>query len=346
MLHSDDVHGNPGVAAYFPEVGVARERAGSASSSDLATSVALHQTADGVAMVRATGDVAALAGLLESGAVDLYETRSRHLLRHRVTWPLGTPTPGLGSIYRIRRRPGLDAAGFHHHWEHSHGPLALARHQGMWDYEQLSVVATLAGEPVDGIAVVQWPTPEDLRDRFVDGPEGGAAIRADAAQMADLDYLSSAAMTEIIHREPALPATGSVAVTDFRQLAFDVPVATVWARLSDFGELLDWWPGDHVGCDHDPVAGTRRLTRADGSHVLERLCHHRPDEHMFELEILEGLPASVPEYTCRYEIRSTGTGTCRLDWQPQAVVDATATEVFAEIVDHGWKLIQAGLKDL
>jgi hypothetical protein len=57
----------------------------------------------------------------------------------------------------------------------------------MWDYTQCSVVATLSGTPYDGFALCGFASEEDLRERFFDGPEGQAAIRADVATFADME---------------------------------------------------------------------------------------------------------------------------------------------------------------
>ena len=69
-----------------------------------------------------------------------------------------------------------------------HAPLALRHHPGMWEYRQLVVRAThTPGSPdFDGLAVLGFPTPEDLRDRLYDSPAGQKIIEEDIARFIDL----------------------------------------------------------------------------------------------------------------------------------------------------------------
>ncbi len=54
-------------------------------------------------------------------------------------------------------------------------------------------------------------------------------------------------------------------------------------------------------------------------------------------------PTGIAEYRCRYEVRETGTDTCRLDWQPTALVDGASGDAFDEVVDAEWLRISAAL---
>jgi hypothetical protein len=72
------------------------------------------------------------------------------------------------------------------HWRDVHGPLALVHHAFMSHYVQLSVVQTLSGRPLDGIALCGFNSLEDLRDRFYTEPASEAVIAADIANFADL----------------------------------------------------------------------------------------------------------------------------------------------------------------
>lgn len=85
----------------------------------------------------------------------------------------------------MRRRPDLDHAGFVEHWRHRHTPLALAHHEGLADYRQCVVVASLVpdacdvGDEVDGVALLGFATRADLDDRFYDSEEGRRVIGED-----------------------------------------------------------------------------------------------------------------------------------------------------------------------
>ena len=71
------------------------------------------------------------------------------------------------------------------HWRHNHGPLALQMHAAMCDYLQLSVIATLHGQPLDGIAMCAFSSRDDLRNKFFNDDAAKAAIIADVAIFSD-----------------------------------------------------------------------------------------------------------------------------------------------------------------
>lgn len=101
--------------------------------------------------------------------------------------PSGAPSAErvIGS-FPLLHHPDLTHRAADDHWRDVHGPLALVSHSAMCDYEQLSVVATLSGPPVDGVAMCAFDSRDDLRHRFFDDDDARAAIEADVAQFADL----------------------------------------------------------------------------------------------------------------------------------------------------------------
>jgi hypothetical protein len=348
MTRTARANGEPGAVALCSTHDAARSLAERVRTCE-PTSLAVHLAVDhGLGIVRATGPVDALLATMADGAdLGLHQTASRPLLRHRRTWELGTATPGVSMVYLTRARPGMSADDYHRYWEREHGPRALRHHLGMWDYTQVSVLRTIRGDEVNGVAVTQWARPEDLTDRFTDGPIGTSVIRHDAAQFTHVDALNRHLMVEHVWVDHALPASGPVVITDARSVEFDCPAEVAWGVLGRFDAILDWWPsGGFTGCEthsDERVGMTRTLTRQDGSLVVERLIDHRPVERMLHLTIDEGLPAAVREYTCRYEIRPVSADRCRLDWSPRAVVDAEAVAVFGAIVDRGWPMVSNGL---
>jgi hypothetical protein len=340
-------NGRPGAAALCSSPEQADAVAASVAAERPESLVVHHGMESGLSLVRATGDVDALLAAMDRGAdVALYETASRQLLRHRRTWDLNTPSPGLSSIYITRARAGMSADDYHRYWEREHGPRALDHHMGMWDYNQVSVLRTVRGDVVQGIAVVQWPRREELAERFTDGSIGTSIIRHDAAQFTDLGVLTSQPMHEQIVVDLPLPASGTVVITDARHLDIVRSADEVWARLGRFEAMLEWWPPSFTAClttSSSGVGTTRTLTRADGTTVIERLLDYRPDERMLRLSIDEGLPPEIHSYTCRYEVRPVTDATCRLDWYPRAVVDVAAVGLFGAIVDRGWPMVASGL---
>lgn len=71
------------------------------------------------------------------------------------------------------------------HWRDTHGPLALRSHLAMCDYEQLSIVATLRGETLDGVAMCAFDTRDDLSKRFFNDDAAKKDIIADVSTFAD-----------------------------------------------------------------------------------------------------------------------------------------------------------------
>lgn len=348
------VAGERGVVALGSDAAALRALGEAVVADGAAVRVALHTPVDEMgasppAVLRCVGDTRRLLEACGQAAdLGLATIASRYLRRHRRVWASGDPTPGIGTVFFCHRRADLSAEEFNRRWTTSHGPLALAHHMGMWDYDQVSILEVHHGEPlagVAGIAVVQWPSRADLADRFFDGDAGAAAIRADARSFTDLDATVSHLMIETVLGEPD-PATaaGPCWLTDHRSVAFDRPPSDVWALIGDFGAILDWWPAGLAGCDAtgEGAGAQRRLTRDDGGVVVEVLRHHRPHEAMLELELTEGLPPGIVAYRCRYEVRSDGDG-CRLDWQPTALVDLGGAPVFGAMVDRGWESVRTGL---
>ncbi len=71
------------------------------------------------------------------------------------------------------------------HWRDIHGPLATKMHAAMSDYHQLSVVATLHGQHLDGIAQCAFSTREDLSTKFFNDDDAKKAIIADVSTFSD-----------------------------------------------------------------------------------------------------------------------------------------------------------------
>jgi hypothetical protein len=342
-----DANGEPGVVAILSTHARAHAAAEAARACG-PTSLAVYLSADsGWSVVHVTGAAGELTSAVQPWAdVALHETATRRILRHRRTWETGTATPGLTRLYLTHSRPGLSTSDYHRYWEREHAPRALRHHLGMWDYTQVSVIRTMHGPHVHGIALTGWYTAEDLADRFTDGTAGDLVIHADAATFTDLERLSRHEVQERLLLEAPWPATGVVHVGDARSQQFDRPAEDVWDLVGRFDSLLDWWPGGFVACtthSEHRVGMTRFLTRADGSVVVERLVEYRPDERMLQLTIDTGLPEAVLHYTCRYEVRPLDAGHCRLDWYPRAAMRAEALDTFGSIVDRGWTAVSGGL---
>ncbi len=95
------------------------------------------------------------------------------------------PRRAIGS-FPLRHHPDLNHRQADDHWRDTHAPLALTHHAAMCDYEQLSIVHTVHGPELDGIALCAFADRDDLRHRFFNDDEARAAIEADVAAFADV----------------------------------------------------------------------------------------------------------------------------------------------------------------
>ena len=89
--------------------------------------------------------------------------------------------------FPLNRHPDLTHRESDDHWRDVHAPLALRSHSAMCDYVQLSIVATLSGQELDGIALCAFASREELRHRFFNDDRAKAAIEADVSRFADVN---------------------------------------------------------------------------------------------------------------------------------------------------------------
>ena len=157
-------------------------------------------------LVRAMTDAPDL--LAPAATVGSYLAFSRIIRERPLGADPGTASPGLTAIFPMVHHPALTHAQGDSHWRDTHAPLALRHHPGMWDYTQLSVVATLNGPSYDGFAMVSFASLEDMRERFFGDDHDREVIRADVAKFADMQRSPRRVITtETIYRQrPPLPA--------------------------------------------------------------------------------------------------------------------------------------------
>jgi hypothetical protein len=214
------INGDPGWLGWCSTAALA-DAAARAIAEQGADSVIVHR-GESHAVVRVLGRGDHLEALVKSRCdLACYRTATRQVLRHVPTWPAGSVTPGVTMLFSIHRRPGMEPDAFHEWWENSHAPVALRHHVGMWDYAQVSVVETLHGEPLDGFAVTQWPTLDDLMHRFSSGPDGTEALRSDAAQFTDPNTLRRYVLDELEVVPAPWPTHGQLPVGMARSTALD-----------------------------------------------------------------------------------------------------------------------------
>ena len=90
----------------------------------------------------------------------------------------GQPDEGINLLALMTARAGMPASEIDRHWA-EHRPLALAVHHGMDRYIQFRALA--ADARYDGVAMLHFPTPEDLRSRLFRSPDDVALINDDVA---------------------------------------------------------------------------------------------------------------------------------------------------------------------
>ena len=131
------------------------------------------------AVVRAvTDDIESVAAVADVG---LYVTFGREVKRPKGPHPRERVIATFGMV----AHPDLTHRQADDHWRDVHGPLAVRMHAAMCDYTQLSVVATLSGLPLDGIALCAFGSREILRKRFFNDDAARAIIQSDVASFAD-----------------------------------------------------------------------------------------------------------------------------------------------------------------
>ena len=99
----------------------------------------------------------------------------------------GSPAPErVVASFPLVRHPALSHRQADDHWRDVHGPLAVEHHAAMCDYTQLSIVATVSGLTIDGVALCAFDSRQEMRERFFNDDESRAIIEADVATFADV----------------------------------------------------------------------------------------------------------------------------------------------------------------
>ena len=174
---------------------------------DVASSVVVHLAQKGqdrhfVSVLRAVGRVADLVDrVVPVGTYGVWQCEFRGVKSYTRDWKLGESSPGLGLVFGVWRHPDLSHAEFDRHWRDVHAPLAVKHHVGMWDYTQCSFRRRLSGEgDYDGLAICQFASEEDLRERFLATPEDERVISEDVVKFGDPERLARVRMTEYVLR--------------------------------------------------------------------------------------------------------------------------------------------------
>ncbi len=107
-------------------------------------------------------------------------------------------SPGLVFAAIAVRAPRRSHGEFDEHWRDRHAPLALRHHTGLCGYEQLVIEGALTANapPVDGIALLHFPSHDAFAERFYDSDAGRDALLTDIRRFLDLPRCEAALMSE------------------------------------------------------------------------------------------------------------------------------------------------------
>jgi len=107
-------------------------------------------------------------------------------------------SPGLVFAAIAVRAQQLSHEEFDAHWHYHHAPLALQHHPGLCGYEQLVIAGALTAQatPLDGLALLHFPSHEAFTQRFYDSEAGRAALLANTKRFLDVSRCEAALMSE------------------------------------------------------------------------------------------------------------------------------------------------------
>jgi hypothetical protein len=106
------------------------------------------------------------------------------------TFPLGQRAPGVNLISAITWAKDKPGETGRQGWR-KHGPLACRVHIGMTRYVQNDIEQALtpAAPGYTGVAVLYFPTLQDLEQRLYDTPQNAEVIAADVKSFVDLEKI-------------------------------------------------------------------------------------------------------------------------------------------------------------
>ncbi len=127
-----------------------------------------------------------------------YRASLREPLPHILPTADAQRSAGLVFVGTTVRAPRLSHDDFDAHWRDRHAPLALRHHAGLCGYEQFAIATSLTANatPIDGLALLHFPSHDAFAQRFYDSDAGRAALRTDTQSFLDLPRCEAALMSE------------------------------------------------------------------------------------------------------------------------------------------------------
>ncbi len=116
------------------------------------------------------------------------------------------------------------------------------------------------------------------------------------------------------------------------QKDYNFPADTLWALLSNFGDI-SWAPGmDKVEVIGEGIGMTRRI-HMPGMEPIDEVLQDMDHASMsFTYTIPRGIPMPVTDYSAGPTVVPTGPDTCRVDWRGSATPVGVSDEEAVEII--------------
>lgn len=95
---------------------------------------------------------------------------------------------------------------------------------------------------------------------------------------------------------------------------FDIPVDTLWATVSGFGDVDKWMPGVESCVLEGEGAGTVRTMVSDGNTFKEKLLAVDEENRKITYTIVEA-PLPVTDYEATMQLTDKGDGKTEMIWQ-------------------------------
>jgi EthD domain len=110
--------------------------------------------------------------------------------KDKQSFRLGQKAPGVNLVSAITWAEGRNDETGRQGWQ-KHGPLACRVHVGMTRYVQnyIELALTPKAPPYNGVALLYFPTVQDLEQRLYDTPQNAEVIAADVKSFVNLEKI-------------------------------------------------------------------------------------------------------------------------------------------------------------
>jgi hypothetical protein len=132
---------------------------------------------------------------------------------------------------------------------------------------------------------------------------------------------------------------------------FNIPRATLWSLLVDFGNIQRWWPVgkpvdiERVELEGEGIGMTRHIyNKGFESPVSERLDFMDPDNYRYTLSIVGEKPAGLLNYKATGSLIALDNGGCRLVYASEFQSTAGSEQEAESFLQASYALMYEGLE--